>query len=121
MTYFEQFFTEYVEACYNKSFRTYLTVFLIFWTSAKKLLFSVVGEEIDTDHFDFSLIFSDLPQLRDFRVAYGVRDCGMNFEWNLFQFTARDCLQLSKCIASTKHLTSFAITRSKVLGIALLF
>ena len=28
-----------------------------------------------------------------------VRDCGMNFEWNLFQFTARDCLLLAKVCA----------------------
>ena len=28
--------------------------------------------------------------------SYSVRDCGMNFEWNLFQFTARDCLLLAK-------------------------
>ena len=25
-----------------------------------------------------------------------VRDCGMNFEWNLFEFTSRDCLLLAK-------------------------
>ena len=69
---------------------------------------------MDTDHFDFNDIFKDLPELRTFCVVYGVSDCGMNFEWNLFQFTTRDCLQLSKCIATTKHLTSFTITRSKV-------
>ena len=72
------------------------------------------GDEVDTDHFDFNDIFKDLTELREFCVVYGVRDCGMNFEWNLFQFTARDCQQLSKCIATTKHLTSFTITRSKV-------
>ncbi|XP_067939661.1 dynein regulatory complex subunit 5-like [Watersipora subatra] len=75
---------------------------------------SDAGEEVDTDHFDFNDIFKDLTELREFKVVYGVRDCGMNFEWNLFQFTARDCQQLSKCIASTKHLTSLSITRSKV-------
>lgn len=74
----------------------------------------ITGDEMDTDHFDFNDIFKDLPELRTFCVTYGVRDCGMNFEWNLFQFTTRDCLQLSKCIATTKHLTSFSITRSKV-------
>ena len=78
------------------------------------LCFNVLGDEMDTDHFDFNDIFKDLPELRTFCVVYGVSDCGMNFEWNLFQFTTRDCLQLSKCIATTKHLTSFTITRSKV-------
>jgi len=27
---------------------------------------------------------------------YRVRDCGMNFEWDLFEFTNRDCSLLAK-------------------------
>ena len=47
-------------------------------------------------------------------LCYGVRDCGMNFEWNLFQFTARDCLQLAQCVAACKTLKVFKLHRSKV-------
>lgn len=28
--------------------------------------------------------------------CYRVKACGMNFEWNMFQFTKRDCQLLSK-------------------------
>ena len=35
-----------------------------------------------------------------FFLTNRVRDCGMNFEWNLFQFTARDCLLLAKVCVS---------------------
>ncbi|XP_072163014.1 dynein regulatory complex subunit 5-like [Diadema setosum] len=66
------------------------------------------------DHFEFSTTLDKLPHLEEFSVTYGVRDCGMNFEWNLFQFTARDCMLLSKCIKRCSHLKKFQLHRSKV-------
>lgn len=66
------------------------------------------------DHFEFEDLLENLPYLEEFRVVYGVRDCGMNFEWGLFQFTQRDCLLLSKSIKSCKHLKRLAIQRSKI-------
>ena len=72
------------------------------------------GDGPDIDHFDFAPVLQKLPYLQEFHVTYGVKDCGMNFEWNLFQFTARDCLMLAKCIASCKNLKVFRLHRSKV-------
>ena len=76
---------------------------------------SELGSEAPSmDHFEFGEILSKLPHLEEFRVVYGVRDCGMNFEWGLFQFTQRDCLLLAKSIKSCKHLKRVSIQRSKV-------
>ncbi|XP_013405345.1 T-complex-associated testis-expressed protein 1 [Lingula anatina] len=75
---------------------------------------SEAGDGPETDHFDFGPVLQKLPLLEEFRVTYGVRDCGMNFDWNLFQFTARDCLLLSKCIAACKTLKVLCLHRSKV-------
>ncbi|XP_071962216.1 dynein regulatory complex subunit 5-like [Antedon mediterranea] len=80
---------------------------------------SDVGSEsgLDTpsmDHFEFSTVFDKLPHLQEFSITYGVRDCGMNFEWNLFMFTNRDCLLLSKCIKKCRTLKVFKLHRSKV-------
>ncbi len=72
------------------------------------------GDGPEIDHFDFGPVLQQLPFLEEFHVTYGVKDCGMNFEWNLFQFTARDCLLLAKCIASCKALKVFRLHRSKV-------
>ncbi|XP_072031819.1 dynein regulatory complex subunit 5-like isoform X2 [Amphiura filiformis] len=66
------------------------------------------------DHFEFSTVIEKLPHLREFHVTYGVQDCGMNFEWNLFQFTSRDCLLLSKCIKRCSTLKIFQLHKSKV-------
>ncbi|XP_002734814.1 dynein regulatory complex subunit 5-like [Saccoglossus kowalevskii] len=66
------------------------------------------------DHFEFSLVLDRLPHLQEFHVTYGVRDCGMNFEWNLFQFTNRDCLLLSKCVKKCSTLKVFKLHKSKV-------
>ncbi|XP_067274357.1 dynein regulatory complex subunit 5 isoform X2 [Pseudorasbora parva] len=66
------------------------------------------------DHFDFRILLDKLPNLEELNVAYGVKGCGMNFEWNLFEFTFRDCESLAKALASCKTLQVFRIHRSKV-------
>lgn len=66
------------------------------------------------DHFDFNVVLPRLPFLEDFEVTYGVRDCGMNFDWSLFQFTTRDCRLLSECVATCRTLRSLTLHRSKV-------
>ena len=72
------------------------------------------GDGPEVDHFDFAPALKQLPNLEEFHLTYGVKDCGMNFEWNLFQFTARDCLLLAKCIAACKTLKVFRLHQSKV-------
>jgi Ran GTPase-activating protein (RanGAP) involved in mRNA processing and transport len=75
---------------------------------------SDAGDGPEIDHFDFGPVLQKLPNIEEFHVTFGVKDCGMNFEWNLFQFTARDCLLLAKCISGLKHLQVFHLHRSKV-------
>jgi len=75
---------------------------------------SDMGDEPECDHFNFGPVLKMLPNLQELHLTYGVRDCGMNFEWSLFQFTARDCLQLSQCVAACKTLKVFKLHRSKV-------
>lgn len=75
---------------------------------------SDTGDELESDHFNFGPVLKRLPFLEEFHLTYGVRDCGMNFEWGLFQFTAKDCLQLSECIAALPNLKVFRLHRSKV-------
>lgn len=75
---------------------------------------SDIGDEPQIDHFDFGILLPQLPFLEDFHVTYGVRDCGMNFDWSLFQFTTRDCMLLSKCIANCRTLRMLKLHESKV-------
>lgn len=56
------------------------------------------------DHFDFRNLLDKLPNLEELNVVYGVKGCGMNFEWNLFEFTFRDCEFLAKALHSCKTL-----------------
>jgi hypothetical protein len=71
-------------------------------------------EPPSVDHFDFNAVLPKLPFLEDFEVTYGVRDCGMNFDWDLFQFTARDCRLLADCVAACRTLRTLKLHRSKV-------
>ncbi|KAK1796199.1 hypothetical protein P4O66_009278, partial [Electrophorus voltai] len=66
------------------------------------------------DHFDFSILLDKLTNLEELQLVYGVKGCGMNFEWNLFEFTFRDCESLAKALKSCKSLKVLRIQQSKV-------
>ncbi|KAI4877557.1 hypothetical protein NFI96_028584, partial [Prochilodus magdalenae] len=66
------------------------------------------------DHFDFRILLDKLTNLEELQLIYGVKGCGMNFEWNLFEFTFRDCEFLAKALKSCKSLKVLKINRSKV-------
>ncbi|CAL8317817.1 unnamed protein product [Merluccius merluccius] len=66
------------------------------------------------DHFDFGLLLDRLSHLEELRLVYGVQGCGMNFEWNLFEFTRRDCESLGKALKSCQTLKVLRLHQSKV-------
>ncbi|CAF0894427.1 unnamed protein product, partial [Didymodactylos carnosus] len=66
------------------------------------------------DHFDFTDLIKRLPNLQELHLVYGVKDCGMNFDWNMFEFTKKDCQLLSKSVLHCKTLRVLHIHRSKI-------
>ncbi|XP_062324347.1 dynein regulatory complex subunit 5 [Osmerus eperlanus] len=66
------------------------------------------------DHFDFGILLNKLTNLEELNLVYRVKGCGMNFEWNLFEFTYRDCESLSKALKSCKTLKVLRLHQSKV-------
>jgi hypothetical protein len=73
-----------------------------------------LNDKSDSDHFDFGLIIPKLLNLEEIRLVYGVKDCGMNFEWQLFEFTKRDCVVLTKCIMQSHNLKSLHLNQSSI-------
>ncbi|KAM5286353.1 dynein regulatory complex subunit 5 isoform 1-T2 [Hipposideros larvatus] len=71
-------------------------------------------EEPTMDHYQLNDLVAGLSQLEELDLVYGVKDCGMNFEWNLFLFTYRDCHSLAATIKECHTLKIFRLTRSKV-------
>ncbi|XP_031203022.1 dynein regulatory complex subunit 5 [Mastomys coucha] len=72
------------------------------------------GGEPEKDHYQLQALVGGLKQLEELDLVYGVKDCGMNFEWNLFLFTYRDCHSLAATIKACHTLKIFRLTRSKV-------
>ncbi|CAF0840849.1 unnamed protein product [Rotaria sp. Silwood1] len=66
------------------------------------------------DHFDFTELIKSLPNLEELHLVYGVKGCGMNFDWNMFEFTKKDCQILAKCVQQCKTLRVLHLHRSKV-------
>ncbi|KAM8777957.1 dynein regulatory complex subunit 5 [Rhynchonycteris naso] len=71
-------------------------------------------EEPTMDHYQLGDLVAGLSQLEELDLVYGVKDCGMNFEWNLFLFTYRDCHSLAATIKACHTLKIFRLTRSRV-------
>ncbi|CAF1144071.1 unnamed protein product [Adineta steineri] len=67
-----------------------------------------------SDHFDFTQLIKRLPNLEELHVVYGVKSCGMNFEWSMFEFTKKDCQILAKSVQQCKSLRVLHLHRSKV-------
>jgi len=84
----------------------------IFKLNVEQLLPSATNETIN-DHIDFSEILPILTNLEELKLTYQVKNCGMNFEWRLFDFTENDCTRLAKGILAAKQkLTRIGLTKS---------
>ena len=66
------------------------------------LIMFIVGQ-IKLDYWSTLFLWLFIVLFVCLFVFVRVRDCGMNFEWNLFQFTSRDCLLLSKVSRTVFH------------------
>ncbi|NXI45154.1 DRC5 protein, partial [Galbula dea] len=71
-------------------------------------------DEVCLQHYDLKDLLTALPHLEELHLTYGVKDCGMNFEWNLFNFTQQDCSNLAAALKMCHSLKVFKLTRSKV-------
>ncbi|KAI8916103.1 hypothetical protein EDD86DRAFT_197652, partial [Gorgonomyces haynaldii] len=69
--------------------------------------------EVSPDRVDLSLILSQLTNLKDFSVYFGVKDCGIDFKWSYFGMTITDATKLSAALP-TCQLTRLSITTSGV-------
>ncbi|CAH8498929.1 unnamed protein product [Dicrocoelium dendriticum] len=76
---------------------------------------SEFGSDLQTaDHLDLGPMLVKLPNLEELSVSYTVKDCGMNFEWSIFQFTVHDCVNLAKAIQQHKNIRALHLTKSRV-------
>ncbi|XP_037698736.1 dynein regulatory complex subunit 5 isoform X4 [Choloepus didactylus] len=67
------------------------------------------AEELTMDHYQLGDLVAGLSHLEELDLVYGVKDCGMNFEWNLFLFTFRDCHSLAATIKACQTLKVLSI------------
>ncbi|XP_040920495.1 dynein regulatory complex subunit 5 [Toxotes jaculatrix] len=66
------------------------------------------------DHFDFSILLDKLTSLEELHLVYRVKQCGMNFEWKMFEMTDRDCESLAKALKSCKTLKLLRLHQSHI-------
>ena len=70
--------------------------------------------EHEYDHFNIVPVLKQLNKLQELHFTYSVRDCGMNFEWNMFHFTKKDCQRLCEAVKDCHSLKVLHVHRSKL-------
>ncbi|KAA8583077.1 hypothetical protein FQN60_015623, partial [Etheostoma spectabile] len=66
------------------------------------------------DHFDFNILLDKLTKLEELHLVYGVKQCGMNFEWKMFEMTTSDCESLAKALKSCMTLKLLKLHQSHI-------
>ncbi|XP_051008525.1 dynein regulatory complex subunit 5 [Acomys russatus] len=72
------------------------------------------GGESEKDHYQLEALVAGLKHLEELDLVYGIKDCGVNFQWNFFLFTYQDCHSLAATVKACHTLKIFKLTRSKV-------
>jgi len=91
-----------------------LTGDYIYHLDIDQLLPSATNDQ-NNDHLMFEKVLPYLKNLKSLKLSYQVKNCGMNFEWRLFEFTENDCHSLSKGVLSLSNcLNSLTLTRSSI-------
>uniref|UniRef100_A0A8C3PIW1 Uncharacterized protein n=1 Tax=Calidris pygmaea TaxID=425635 RepID=A0A8C3PIW1_9CHAR len=62
------------------------------------------ASEVSVHHYNLGALITALPHLEELHLTYGVKDCGMNFEWNLFNFSYQDCCNLAAAVKMCRNL-----------------
>ncbi|TPX69387.1 hypothetical protein SpCBS45565_g02479 [Spizellomyces sp. 'palustris'] len=65
------------------------------------------------DHLDIGLILTKLTKVSELNLYYGVRDCGIDFDWQYFGMTLNDCISLANAVKAS-HLSSLTIQASRI-------
>ncbi|KAK2856087.1 hypothetical protein Q5P01_004822 [Channa striata] len=71
-------------------------------------------ERPSMDHFNFGVLLDKLTYLEELHLVYRVKECGMNFEWKMFEMTDKDCESLAKALQSCKTLKILRLHLSQI-------
>ncbi|XP_038165030.1 dynein regulatory complex subunit 5 [Cyprinodon tularosa] len=75
---------------------------------------NIEEHEASMDHFDFGPVLDQLINLEDLHLQYRIKQCGLNFEWSMFEITDRDCRSLGMALKFSKTLKRLRLRQSQV-------
>ncbi|KAJ9578249.1 hypothetical protein L9F63_005519, partial [Diploptera punctata] len=72
----------------------------------------ILDEPSSIHHINLEPFIKGLCNLEELHIMFGVRNCGMDFAWNLFKFSIVDCRNIGLGLDSAKSIKLFRIHRS---------
>ncbi|CAL1586753.1 unnamed protein product [Knipowitschia caucasica] len=71
-------------------------------------------DEICLDHFNFNALLGKLCNLEELHLVYRIKQCGMNYQKEMFQMTQKDCETLAQAVKSCNSLKVLHLYQSSV-------
>lgn len=68
-------------------------------------------EEPEVNHLSLGPVIDKLEKLTHLSVQYRVRNAGLDFEWNDFIMTGKDCAFLAKAVNAHRSLKVLELTK----------
>lgn len=66
------------------------------------------------DHVNIKAILDRLKKVEKLSIYYGVKDCGLDFEWKYYGMTINDCVNLHDSLKNNNILSSLTISSSQI-------
>ncbi|ORX55850.1 hypothetical protein BCR36DRAFT_172959 [Piromyces finnis] len=66
------------------------------------------------DHTNVKDILSKLKNVEELSLYYGVKNCGLSFEWKYYGMTINDCINLHDALKNNNTLQSLTINSSQI-------
>ncbi|CAG9769592.1 unnamed protein product [Ceutorhynchus assimilis] len=109
----EQTFDEILELC-NLYVKRLFVEQLQMWKPPLTMEKEDIPEIWPIQHISFIPILKKLNNLEEFDLIFGMKNVGVDFEWNMFKVSPADCQKLGKAFQDHQNLRIIRIHRSKL-------
>ncbi|RKP17941.1 RNI-like protein [Rozella allomycis CSF55] len=70
--------------------------------------------ELKSDHLELDLVLKSLPKLESLHITYGIKNCGMDFAWNLYGCSITDCKYIANSLKNCFKLNELSVRQSLI-------
>jgi hypothetical protein len=93
------------------------SVYRLYIDELDDTLYTEDDQSPPVDHLNLTVLAKHLPCLKELRITYGIRRCGLNFTWNSFHFTLQVSRKRTPIVSPPFSRILFVIAKSAVFNV----